>query len=180
MWGKRLASLILQILCAILQQLACWPNGKALDYGSRDCRFESCVGQFFFAFYLLFPLSADYKHLVLSPPLHNPTSTWCRRPYRYPVKDWSHSTVHEVWVWLVSTMHKVFLFFLDPTYAQELHTDSCEWVYAGHLARANFSPDQANYIGTRVTWPDPGPILKYKTPSRIILYFTFIINILIT
>ncbi|PWY85005.1 hypothetical protein BO70DRAFT_352112 [Aspergillus heteromorphus CBS 117.55] len=23
-------------------QLACWPNGKALDYGSRDCRFESC------------------------------------------------------------------------------------------------------------------------------------------
>ncbi|KAE8383185.1 hypothetical protein BDV26DRAFT_160282 [Aspergillus bertholletiae] len=26
---------------------ACWPNGKALDYGSRDCRFESCVGHFF-------------------------------------------------------------------------------------------------------------------------------------
>ncbi len=27
--------------------MACWPNGKALDYGSRDCRFESCVGHFF-------------------------------------------------------------------------------------------------------------------------------------
>lgn len=27
--------------------MACWPNGKALDYGSRDCRFESCVGHSF-------------------------------------------------------------------------------------------------------------------------------------
>ena len=25
--------------------LACWPNGKALDYESRDCRFDPCVGQ---------------------------------------------------------------------------------------------------------------------------------------
>ncbi|KAB8077494.1 hypothetical protein BDV29DRAFT_168245 [Aspergillus leporis] len=33
-----------------LQHLACWPNGKALDYGSRDCRFESCVGQSFLCF----------------------------------------------------------------------------------------------------------------------------------
>ncbi|KAJ5437445.1 hypothetical protein N7445_005989 [Penicillium cf. griseofulvum] len=24
-----------------------WPNGKALDYESRDCRFDPCVGQFF-------------------------------------------------------------------------------------------------------------------------------------
>ena len=23
---------------------ACWPNGKALDYESRDCRFDPCVG----------------------------------------------------------------------------------------------------------------------------------------
>ncbi|KAJ5302356.1 hypothetical protein N7508_007219 [Penicillium antarcticum] len=22
-----------------------WPNGKALDYESRDCRFDPCVGQ---------------------------------------------------------------------------------------------------------------------------------------
>ena len=25
-----------------------WPNGKALDYESRDCRFDPCVGHFFF------------------------------------------------------------------------------------------------------------------------------------
>jgi hypothetical protein len=24
-----------------------WPNGKALDYESRDCRFDPCVDQFF-------------------------------------------------------------------------------------------------------------------------------------
>ncbi|RAL10729.1 uncharacterized protein BO97DRAFT_455191 [Aspergillus homomorphus CBS 101889] len=24
---------------------ACWPNGKALDYESRDCRFEPCCGE---------------------------------------------------------------------------------------------------------------------------------------
>lgn len=24
-----------------------WPNGKALDYESRDCRFDPCVGHFF-------------------------------------------------------------------------------------------------------------------------------------
>jgi hypothetical protein len=29
-----------------------WPNGKALDYESRDCRFDPCVGQYFC--YLLF------------------------------------------------------------------------------------------------------------------------------
>ncbi|EHK96059.1 hypothetical protein M7I_8255 [Glarea lozoyensis 74030] len=22
---------------------ACWPNGKALDYESRDCRFDPCA-----------------------------------------------------------------------------------------------------------------------------------------
>ncbi|KAJ6150315.1 hypothetical protein N7471_001514 [Penicillium samsonianum] len=27
--------------------LAGWPNGKALDYESRDCRFDPCVGHFF-------------------------------------------------------------------------------------------------------------------------------------
>ena len=30
-----------------------WPNGKALDYESRDCRFDPCVGHFFF---LLLPV----------------------------------------------------------------------------------------------------------------------------
>ncbi len=27
--------------------VAGWPNGKALDYESRDCRFDPCVGQIF-------------------------------------------------------------------------------------------------------------------------------------
>ncbi|KAJ5934530.1 hypothetical protein N7466_004077, partial [Penicillium verhagenii] len=27
-----------------------WPNGKALDYESRDCRFDPCVGQSFCVF----------------------------------------------------------------------------------------------------------------------------------
>ncbi|KOS48535.1 hypothetical protein ACN38_g495 [Penicillium nordicum] len=27
--------------------MAGWPNGKALDYESRDCRFDPCVGQSF-------------------------------------------------------------------------------------------------------------------------------------
>ncbi|PLB43193.1 hypothetical protein P170DRAFT_441653 [Aspergillus steynii IBT 23096] len=27
-----------------------WPNGKALDYESRDCRFDPCVGQYFLLF----------------------------------------------------------------------------------------------------------------------------------
>ena len=34
-----------------------WPNGKALDYESRDCRFDPCVGhqfQFHWDFFLLF------------------------------------------------------------------------------------------------------------------------------
>ncbi|KUM67036.1 hypothetical protein ACN42_g45 [Penicillium freii] len=34
-----------------------WPNGKALDYESRDCRFDPCVGHFFFSFHFLFYLS---------------------------------------------------------------------------------------------------------------------------
>ena len=29
-----------------------WPNGKALDYESRDCRFDPCVGQYLFPFFL--------------------------------------------------------------------------------------------------------------------------------
>ncbi|KAJ5479565.1 hypothetical protein N7530_005074 [Penicillium desertorum] len=29
-------------------QQAGWPNGKALDYESRDCRFDPCVGHLFF------------------------------------------------------------------------------------------------------------------------------------
>ena len=31
----------------ILYNKAGWPNGKALDYESRDCRFDPCVGQNF-------------------------------------------------------------------------------------------------------------------------------------
>ncbi|KAJ5477630.1 hypothetical protein N7530_003139 [Penicillium desertorum] len=27
-----------------------WPNGKALDYESRDCRFDPCVGHFLFIY----------------------------------------------------------------------------------------------------------------------------------
>jgi hypothetical protein len=35
--------LVHQILCH--EQLVGWPNGKALDYESRDCRFDPCVDQ---------------------------------------------------------------------------------------------------------------------------------------
>ena len=34
-------------ICAVSSIKAGWPNGKALDYESRDCRFDPCVGQFF-------------------------------------------------------------------------------------------------------------------------------------
>ncbi|KAH8587690.1 hypothetical protein B0O99DRAFT_732981 [Bisporella sp. PMI_857] len=27
------------------QSMACWPNGKASDYESGDCRFDPCAGQ---------------------------------------------------------------------------------------------------------------------------------------
>ncbi|QRD89491.1 hypothetical protein F9C07_1491698 [Aspergillus flavus] len=40
--------LILSNTCIVFQQLAGWPNGKALDYESRDCRFDPCVGHPFF------------------------------------------------------------------------------------------------------------------------------------
>ena len=35
--------IIIETLPSITEQ-ACWPNGKALDYESRDCRFDPCVG----------------------------------------------------------------------------------------------------------------------------------------
>ena len=38
--------LLLSILARLFNK-AGWPNGKALDYESRDCRFDPCVGQFF-------------------------------------------------------------------------------------------------------------------------------------
>ena len=38
---------------AFPQQPAGWPNGKALDYESRDCRFDPCVGHYFL-FFLFF------------------------------------------------------------------------------------------------------------------------------
>lgn len=33
-----------------------WPNGKALDFGSRDCRFDPCVGHHFCPSFLLINL----------------------------------------------------------------------------------------------------------------------------
>ncbi|KAJ5471208.1 hypothetical protein N7530_008565 [Penicillium desertorum] len=33
-----------------------WPNGKALDYESRDCRFDPCVGHIFLLLSFLFAL----------------------------------------------------------------------------------------------------------------------------
>ncbi|KOS37769.1 hypothetical protein ACN38_g11434 [Penicillium nordicum] len=41
-------------LLPLLPNTAGWPNGKALDYESRDCRFDPCVGQFFFFLFLFF------------------------------------------------------------------------------------------------------------------------------
>jgi hypothetical protein len=35
----------------VFNKAAGWPNGKALDYESRDCRFDPCVGQFFGFFF---------------------------------------------------------------------------------------------------------------------------------
>jgi hypothetical protein len=31
--------------------MAAWPNGKALDYESRDCRFDPCCGHSCIVFY---------------------------------------------------------------------------------------------------------------------------------
>ena len=30
---------------ALINNMVGWPNGKALDYESRDCRFDPCVDQ---------------------------------------------------------------------------------------------------------------------------------------
>jgi hypothetical protein len=38
---------MVQNFTEIFNNKAGWPNGKALDYESRDCRFDPCVGQFF-------------------------------------------------------------------------------------------------------------------------------------
>ncbi|KOS48444.1 hypothetical protein ACN38_g612 [Penicillium nordicum] len=42
--------------------MAGWPNGKALDYESRDCRFDPCVGHYFFLL-----LETIYHILVFAP-----------------------------------------------------------------------------------------------------------------
>jgi hypothetical protein len=48
--------------------MVCWPNGKASDYESGDCRFDPCVDQVSFCF-LTFDttmgenLASDMKHL---------------------------------------------------------------------------------------------------------------------
>jgi hypothetical protein len=49
-WGKPIVLSVAVILClrvASRQEppvMAAWPNGKALDYESRDCRFDPCRG----------------------------------------------------------------------------------------------------------------------------------------
>jgi hypothetical protein len=40
----------------IATRQAGWPNGKALDYESRDCRFDPCVGHIFLLLSFLFAL----------------------------------------------------------------------------------------------------------------------------
>ena len=56
-----------------------WPNGKALDYESRDCRFDPCVGhqfqfhwEFFcsFFFFLSLFLCAAFGNVDLSYQLN--------------------------------------------------------------------------------------------------------------
>ena len=37
--------IVKNIRLVLTLRLAGWPNGKALDYESRDCRFDPCVGQ---------------------------------------------------------------------------------------------------------------------------------------
>ena len=41
-----------------------WPNGKALDYESRDCRFDPCVGQSFCFPGFLFALLLELESVV--------------------------------------------------------------------------------------------------------------------
>ena len=44
-----------------------WPNGKALDYESRDCRFDPCVGhqfQFHWDFFCSFFFSLSLSLFV--------------------------------------------------------------------------------------------------------------------
>ncbi|KAJ5109953.1 hypothetical protein N7532_002598 [Penicillium argentinense] len=60
MWGRGKKTLLTHMAQAdnLTSSKAGWPNGKALDYESRDCRFDPCVGQF-----LVFTLS----HCVHDP-----------------------------------------------------------------------------------------------------------------
>lgn len=44
------------IIPALPHRQAGWPNGKALDYESRDCRFDPCVGHFLVFLFLIFCL----------------------------------------------------------------------------------------------------------------------------
>ncbi|PYI04400.1 hypothetical protein BO78DRAFT_171323 [Aspergillus sclerotiicarbonarius CBS 121057] len=61
--------LILSIIARFFNNQAGWPNGKALDYGSRDCRFESCVGHSF----LFFVPPSKSPDLLHSPSNIQPT-----------------------------------------------------------------------------------------------------------
>lgn len=47
-------------------QMACWPNGKASDYESGDCRFEPCVGHSFCLFFFFNFKKASFLSLVSS------------------------------------------------------------------------------------------------------------------
>ncbi|KAF8848710.1 hypothetical protein BDZ45DRAFT_775040, partial [Acephala macrosclerotiorum] len=44
---------------------ACWPNGKALDYESRDCRFDPCVGQLWRIERFLFAVFSSLRFLKM-------------------------------------------------------------------------------------------------------------------
>ena len=37
------------------QKMVCWPNGKASDYESGDCRFDPCVDHYHFFFFFADP-----------------------------------------------------------------------------------------------------------------------------
>ena len=52
------------------QQSAGWPNGKALDYESRDCRFDPCVGHFFLPFYTYFFFTTSIQLTVYTAILN--------------------------------------------------------------------------------------------------------------
>ena len=61
-----------------------WPNGKALDYESRDCRFDPCVGHFFDAF--------PHKPLWNSGGWHRPTQNFINFVHKKTIGSHIHTT----------------------------------------------------------------------------------------